>query len=152
MEIILYITKDDPRHVTKTFLLGSKTYNLAYATHALDLLKPEIELSDTGLESFNYMKITDLNRYYFIKPELTANGFYRLNAKCDVLMSHATQIRKENGIIGRSSNVYNTFLTDALYNSLCYRRVQTLLFDKTPFSTSGNGYYLTATGGTPNNP
>lgn len=149
MNITLYQTNDDPRHIVKTFTATTKSYSLAYATHELDLLSPEIQIADTGVESFNYMYIQDLGRYYFIHPVLTANGYYKLNARCDVLMSHSTQIKKESGILKRSSSVFNTFLSDDLYNSLCYRRVQTLLFDKTPFSTSGNGYYLTVTGGNP---
>lgn len=152
MEITLYKTNSEKNAVTKTWSTAPadiKTYSLSYATGQLDVLDPDIKIADTGLEAFNYAYIQDLGRYYFIKPTISANGFYSLNAHCDVLMSHATQLRKEVGILARSADVFNTFLTDQIYNSLVYRRVQTLYFDKEPFSASGNGYYLTVTGGTP---
>jgi len=152
MVIYLYKTTSEKNAISKTWSTASgdiKTYSLSYAVGEMDLLNPDIMISDTNLEVFNYAYIPDLNRYYFIKPTITATGYYKLNAHCDVLMSHAVQLRKEVGILARSSDVYNTFLTDQIYNSLVYRRVQTLLFSSTPFSTSGNGYYLTVTGGNP---
>lgn len=147
MNITLYQTNEDPRHITKTFSATTKSYSLAYSTHELDLLKPEIYLADTGLENYNYMYIQDLGRYYFIHPELTANGYYSLNAKCDVLMSHATAIRGNAGILDRSNNVFTRYLTDPEYQMKVYRRIQTVPFSTTPFSTSGDRYYLIATGG-----
>lgn len=152
MQITLYKCLSEKNVINKIWSTASadiKTYNTSYATGSLDVLNPRILLTDSSVQDFNYMYISELDRYYFIRPTITANGFYDLNAHVDVLMSHATQLKKEVGILARSEDVFNTFLTDQLYNSLVYRRVQTLLFDKTPFSTSGNGYYLTVTGGTP---
>ena len=147
MEIRLYKTNDDPRHITKTFSGTVKTYNLAYATHELDLLKPDIQISDLGLSEFNYMYIPELSRYYFIHPVITANGFYTLNARCDVLMSHANAIKAQSGILERSETIYNTYLTDEAYKSLVYRRTQTIPFPGHPFTTQNGGYYLITTGG-----
>lgn len=152
MEIKLLKMTSEPKAITKTWSTASadiKTYSTSYAVNELDVMNPRIVLADSDVENYNYMYIAALGRYYYIRPTITAEGYYTLNAHCDVLMSHATQIRKEVGILARSSDIYNTFLTDEIYNSLVYRRVQTLLFDKTPFSTSGNGYYLTVTGGNP---
>lgn len=147
MIIYLYKITDDPRHITKRLSETVKTYNLAYATHELDLLKPEIQISDLGLSQFNYMYIPDLARYYYIHPVIMANGFYTLNARCDVLMSHAVAIRSNEGILDRSNNVFTRYLTDPEYEMKVFRRVQTVPFSTTPFDTSADRFYLTCTGG-----
>lgn len=150
MEIQLKKTTSDPRSITKSFVAGdanTKTYQTSYAVNALDVMQPEIYLSDTGLEAFNYMYIPALNRYYFIRPTITANGYYKLNARCDVLMSHATEIRKQSGILARSNTIYTRYLTDPEYRMKVYRRVQTIPFSASPFTTSADAYYLTANGG-----
>lgn len=146
MKITLYKTNSNPKAITKT-LTDSLVFDDCNSIRSLDVLHPDIVLSGTDLEKYNYAYIDDLNRYYFIKPEITASGMYDLHAKCDVLMSHDAAIRLQSGILSRSETMFNTYLSDAAFNSLCYRRVQTILFSTDPFSTSGNGYYLVANGG-----
>lgn len=146
MQIKLYKTNSPAVAITKN-LTAELVFSDCTARAPVDLLRPEITLVATGLEGYNYMYIPELGRYYFIHPVMTRNGLFTLNARCDVLMSHAAQIRAQSGILERSETVYNTYLTDKVFNMLSYRRVQTILFSGNPFSTAGNGYYLTTTGG-----
>ena len=150
MQIVLYKSHSEKNALTKTWSTTSgdiKTYNTAYAVDQVDLLAPDITLADTGLEAFNYMHIPELNRWYYIKPVITATGYYRLNAHCDVLMSHAAAIRAQSGILARSETVFNTYLSDRVFNALVYRRTQTIPFPGHPFTTSSGGYFLATTGG-----
>lgn len=145
MQIKLYKTNSPAVAITKS-LTAELVFSDCTARAPVDLLRPEIVLSATGLEGYNYMYIPELGRYYFIHPVMTRNGLFTLNARCDVLMSHAAQIRAQSGILERSETVFNTYLTDRVFNMLSYRRTQTIAFPKTPFNSSG-GYYLTTTGG-----
>lgn len=146
MQIKLYKTNSPAAAVTK-ILTSELVFSDCTARSPVDLLRPEIVLSAAGLEGYNYMYIPELQRYYFIHPVMTRNGLFSLNARCDVLMSHATQIRAQSGILERSENVFNTYLTDRVFNMLAYRRTQTIPFPGHPFTTSNGGYYLATTGG-----
>lgn len=145
MQIKLYKTNSPAVAISKS-LTAELVFTDCTARAPVDLLRPEIILSATGLEGYNYMYIPELQRYYFIHPVMTRNGLFTLNARCDVLMSHATQIRAQSGILERSETVFNTYLTDRVFNMLSYRRTQTIPFPGTPFSSAG-GFYLTVTGG-----
>ena len=154
IEITLYKITEDPRKVGKTLPNTVGTY-LTFSTSWLKdmfrVLSPELTLASTdNLADYNYMKVgAPVNRVYFIYPEILRTGLWRLNAREDVLTQFATQIKAQSGILARSSTPgkYNTYLSDSFFEQLAYRRVQTLLFSETPFSTSGNGYYLTTTSG-----
>ena len=148
MIIKLYKTNSNAKAITKA-LTNELTFNDCVARAPLDLLRPSITLAAKNLEGYNFMYIPELHRYYFINPTISNNGLYSLNARVDVLMSHAALIRAQSGILARSETVFNTYLSDAMFKSLSYRRVQTILFSGDPFSTSGNGFYLATTGGTP---
>ena len=154
IESTLYKITDDPRKIGKTLPSEVGTYLTFSTTWLKDMfrvLSPELTLSSTdNLADYNYMKVgAPVNRVYFIRPEILRTGLWRLNAREDVLTQFATQIRAQAGIVARSSNRYNTYLSDSIFESLCYRRIQTIPFEYTGFTNSSNGFYLTVTGGDP---
>lgn len=148
MQIKLYKTNSPAVAITKS-LTAELVFSDCTARAPVDLLRPEITLAATGLEGYNYMYIPELGRYYFIHPVMTRNGLFSLNARCDVLMSHAAQIRAQSGILARSSSVYNTYLSDPIYLARCYRQTHTIKFPNSPFTTANNGYYLLTSGALP---
>ena len=153
IEITLYKMTDDPRKINKTLPSSSGTFltfSTSYLKDAFTVMDPELTIaSSDDLSLYNYMKVGTLNRYYFIRPTIRSNGLWALNAHEDVLQTFQSQIKGNSGIIERTEdeNIFNTYLSDDVFESLVYRRVRTILFSEDPFSTAGNGYYLTVTGG-----
>lgn len=152
--ITLYKISDDPRKITKTLPSATGTFltfSTSWIKDAFMCLDPELTLASTDdLSAYNYMHVgAPVNRYYFIKPTILKTGLWKLNAHEDVLMVFATAIKLQSGILARSSTPgkYNTYLSDQFFEQLAYRRVQTLLFSATPFSTNGGNYYLVTTSG-----
>lgn len=149
INITLYKTNSPRNKITKT-LTDSLAFESCNLLDTTDVLNPNVRLSSNNdLTAYNYMYIPATGRYYFITPVIIATGLYALNAVCDVLMSHATEIRKQAGILARSSSVYNTYLSDPIYLARCYRQTHTIKFPNSPFTTSSNGYYLLTSGALP---
>ena len=148
IQIILYKTNSPTNMISKT-LSDALTFSTCALLDTTDVRSPRVRLTGSDLSGYNYMHIPALGRYYYIKPTVISTGLWELNAAVDVLMSFSSQIRAQGGILARSENIFNTYLTDDIFQSRVYRRVQTILFSGNPFSTSGNGYYLTTTGGYP---
>lgn len=106
MLITLYRVEDDPRVVNKTLSNASLTID-AKCTDAKDILNPEfvINLAAQVSAKYNYMRIPEFNRYYFITDMAydTAQNLV-ISAHVDVLKTYADSIPSINGMITRSSN------------------------------------------------
>ena len=157
IEITLYKMTEDPRKINKTLPNTSGTYlnfSTSWLKDAFNVMDPDVTLSSSDdLTAFNYMKVgAPVNRYFFIRPEIIRTELFRLNAHEDVLQVFQAQIKQQSGILDRSETIFNTYLSDSMFDSLSYRRVQTILFTGTPFSSAGNGYYLATLGGAPASP
>ena len=153
IEITLYKMNEDPRKVSKT--LPSATgkflnFSTSWLKDQFSDMTPNVTLATSDdLLLYNYMKVgSPVNRYYFIKPTIVSTGLWSLNAHEDVLQNFATEIKSNTGIVARSENRFNTYLSDSIFEGLVYRRTCTIPFPATPFSTDSGGYYLTTTGGT----
>lgn len=82
------------------------------------------------LSRANYCHIDDLNRYYYI-TDVTADGRtgrWRLNLKCDVLMTFASGIRSLSGTVDRQQNKYNGYIPDGEYKQLAYSQITAKAF------------------------
>lgn len=150
--ITLYRITEDPRKVGKTLPSTEGSFfefSTSWLKDLFRIMTPDLTLaSNTDLTSYNYMKVgAPVNRVYFIKPEILRTGLWRLNAREDVLTQFATQIRNQSGILSRSETVFNTYLSDHVFNSLVYRRTQTIPFPGHPFTTANGAYFLVTTGG-----
>jgi hypothetical protein len=61
---------------------------------------------------FNYLYITELGRYYFVRSKSLAQQRYYVNCEVDVLMSYNAQIKDLSVIADRSSSTFNLYQTD----------------------------------------
>lgn len=151
IEIILYKMNEDPRKISKTLPSATGTF-LKFSTSWLkdqfSEMTPNVTLATSDdLTLYNYMKVgSPVNRYYFIKPTIISTGLWSLGAHEDVLQNFATEIKSNTAVLARSENLYNTFLSDDIFESLVYRRVCTIKFPKTPFSTSSGGFFVVTAG------
>lgn len=74
-------------------------------------------MHDTTAESdiltANYCYIKEFNRYYFIIDIVSVrNNLWRLNLRCDVLMSFSSEIVVTSAFVLRNEFTYNSYLVD----------------------------------------
>lgn len=98
----LYNYGGDPRVVDKTAQLGLVTSVECEFFGEYNLLNPLFKLNYSGV-NFNYIYISDLNRYYFVLNHRISNGMINaVETRVDVLMSAKTAVLNSNATIIRS--------------------------------------------------
>ena len=78
--------------------------------------EPRLKVS-TGLigQNVNYLYLTDLERYYFIRSWSMMNGHVVLDCEEDYLCSHIIDLKKNKVLVRRNTNKYNLYLDDGKY-------------------------------------
>lgn len=115
MNIVLYTNSSVPNMVTKQLTqVHSVTGTLRAGT---SMLAPTFVLTGARATlSYNYFKVTDWDRYYFLGPvEYTLEGVITISGVLDPLMSFADDIRSARAIVERQEFVYNMYLNDGNY-------------------------------------
>lgn len=144
INIKLYTISDDNRVVSKT--LGTATeFSNCTMKDKTEVVNPTVRIaSSSNLSGYNYCHIDRYNRYYYIdKIETTPDGYWLLHCRCDVLMSHKTQLLALTGTLKRSETVYNGYLNDPEYKALAYKKIVTKQF---PNAISGDCFVLMTVG------
>lgn len=119
MTIQLCINKSEPERLTKQVSVG-RTFsgNLIENT---DILSPSILLNtDANIMSYNYARIPEFNRYYFIDDIINEGAnLWRINMSVDVASTYAKGIRNQSAIISKQENsLYNKDYNDGTFNIL----------------------------------
>ena len=120
MTCTLYTNKQDKATLKKT-LSGGRGYSITFKDDNIDIINPTIIISsDIGtLNSYNYVYLPNLNRYYFIDGFTSLFGKRtELSLSVDVLMSWQSDILKMSVIADRSTNKGNKQMTDPLLPTL----------------------------------
>lgn len=100
------------------------------------ILKPIIRVrsSAAAITSYNYMYISEFNRYYFIDDIVSINnGLWEISAHVDVLQTYRQEILNQEAVIRRQQNRYNLYLNDPDFQTYNYDQLQTLYFSNTGF-------------------
>lgn len=102
------------------------------------VLKPVLLLkSSSSLSGFNYMYISDFNRYYFIDDiKSIRNDLWEVSGHVDVLETYATAILSNQAVIKRQQNNFNTYLNDPEWKVYANENVVAYKFSSTGFSKS----------------
>lgn len=110
--IVLGKTNNDNRVVDKN-IYGTKSFN-CNTREETDILNPVITIqTKTNLSNFNYARISQWHRYYFIQDiKIARDGLWELSLKVDVLKTYASAIKNMEGIVERQQNDYNLDITD----------------------------------------
>lgn len=158
MRIVVYKITDDYRKLQKTFTSSYINYDCELL-HPCSIYEPTFILnSRENLFAVNYCYVPRFERYYFVTNITTDNGGRIIfNAKCDVLMSFATQIRALRGVHVVRKNDKPTYTIDTRLPMTPNKTMETIklktgAFDagvfnlKTADSNSYN-YILTVSGG-----
>lgn len=103
MKGIFYNVNDNPTKMNKT-LLNAESRELVLL-HESDVIDFDCVVSNFN-ESFNYVYIRELNRYYFVKERrIKKNNLFELHLVCDVLYTYRNLIKNnQNEIIESSDN------------------------------------------------
>lgn len=116
MVVKLYQVSINPIVLNKT--LGTATDKTCTIKDNLNVTDPVIELDfDSSILSKNYMYISDLGRYYFIRNIEIINHVIVITGHVDVLKTYGSQIRSGNCTATRS-NFYNKNIPESLALSL----------------------------------
>ena len=156
MQVILYKNSAPPNKVNKSNNLSNNTdfHNCIFTQkNALDILHPSILLDmniDIGdVRKYNYMYIPKFSRYYFIDSISAEGGLIRIDGRCDVLMSHKTDILKSKQYILRQEKNNNSpYLDDNMLpisskhnykGDVFGRKVADVTCGRVILATTGNG-------------
>lgn len=149
MKIVLYKTADENIRVTKS--LTDSMELIGFLRGECSVLNPTIEIeTDTNITNYNYARIEDFNRYYFITDIVSVNNkFWKVSMRCDVLMTYSSDIKDLTANIKRQKTDFNLMLEDNELSIYADDRVQCFNFPHSLTPISGNQfkYYLTLIGG-----
>ena len=77
-----------------------------------NMLNPTIIISSLMSKNFNYVYISDTDRYYYVNDMTYSQQRTFINLSVDVLMSFNSEIKALNVIANRSSSYYNVYQKD----------------------------------------
>ena len=111
--LIFCYSLDSERNVVNKTLYLVDIIN-GYFRNGVNIKNPVITIQDYKLKNtFNYVYIYALNRYYFVQNiEVTTKNMTALALAEDVLMSHKDLILEQYGLISRNENDFNSYLPD----------------------------------------
>jgi hypothetical protein len=120
--------KSDERYMNKAL-------ELKYDNIPIEILNPSsieeptIKVS-TGLigQNVNYVWLSDLERYYFIRSWNFENGYITLICEEDYLYSHKNEIYRQNVIVSRNETLFDRYLEDDRIKVRNYDCIRTLQF------------------------
>lgn len=110
MDIVLYNNNSENNKVGKDL---TEAYTLTGALRDItNIINPIITI-ESDPRDYNYLYISDFNRYYFItKIESIRTGLWRIYASIDVLESFKTEIKNLTAIIDKQKIVGNQYKDD----------------------------------------
>lgn len=113
-----------------------------------NLLAPVVKLYDiTGTPGFNYAKIADLSRYYFITSWSYDGGFWYASLACDVLASWKSDIGAQTLYVTRSASSYDEYIIDSEYPATGQCTILEGTASGEPFGSTSGCYIVGIVGG-----
>ena len=144
MQIDLFTCNAERNRVTKNqYLLNRFTLDGAFrkTTSALDI-EVDVEKTNPVIYKYNYMYISEFNRYYFITDIVSVRtNIWTIKATVDVLMSFRDDILKSPAIVDKIENEIdaNLYLDDGSFvmDSRKYNEIKEF-----PNGFNDNGAYI----------
>lgn len=149
MNVTFYMVTDDTRVIRKN--LGQPMLNVNAAVYSTcSIMTPSLLLDyHSNIVNSNYFYIPTWNRYYWItEVQAMAGGRCTVSGTEDVLMGNADEIMNIVAYRVRSEKQKTKLAVDNAYPSLITTNVNTIHFDKSPFSANNTfQYVMTVKGG-----
>ena len=95
MKADFYYNKSDPNYIVKSISPMLSNITIDYIEDN-NLVKPVFKMQGTyaiGKKDINYVRVRELDRYYFIDEIVYAQQYVELHCKVDVLMSFQSRIK-----------------------------------------------------------
>ena len=128
MQAIYYKNTSDERYVNKKIAELGRTNNF-YFKDDTNITSPTFKVSDSNIsEDCNYIYVSDVNRYYYIRNKIYSKQCIYLECEVDVLMSFKDAILKQKCIVRRNQYLFNTYQKDEKIKLYEYDAVRTLKF------------------------
>lgn len=119
MRVVLGYTTSEKMKVNKSFT-AQHTYEVIFNDDDyFSITSPQVKIklsNITTITNCNYMRIPDLNRYYYITDITSAGGIAIIRGEVDVLKSYQSDILSSSQLVVRSQKKSNErpLLADSL--------------------------------------
>ena len=111
--VSLYNSSAESNVVDKTSYITSAGSLNGTFRGEVSMTTPSINFYSNATPSFNYVYIPKFSRYYYVTAITNiSNTLWRIDLKCDVLMSFKNDILNLYCVIARQENAYNDNLID----------------------------------------
>lgn len=112
------------------------------------ILRPVIEiLTNQSIYTYNYMYISEFERYYFIDDIVSVhNNKWEVSGHVDVLETYKNSILNQQAVIKRQEKLFNLYLDDPEFKTYNKERVQTKRFSGPSGWTKNLHYVLVVNG------
>lgn len=128
MQAIYYKNLSDERYVNKRINELGRSTNF-YFKDDTNITHPTFKVSDSNIsEGCNYLYVSDVNRYYFIRNKIYSKQCIYLECDVDVLMSFKSNILKQKCLIKRNEYLFNLYQNDEKMKLYSYEAVRTVQF------------------------
>lgn len=100
-----------------------------YLVEGTSLVDPDILIESATAPTGNYMYIPEFGRCYYMKsPESVKTNLWKVHGHVDVLTTYGAQIKANDAVIARNSNVFNLYLEDSRYKAYSDPHIITRVF------------------------
>ena len=104
MEVLFYYNKSDNRTINKSIVPQRGVSFEGIPRDDLDIMNPVIRFESDEILRYNYARIPELQRYYYIKDRtIFREGVWDITFDVDVLMSFRNDILHLNAIVDKQS-------------------------------------------------
>lgn len=116
-------------------------------TPSENVISPKIRVQTGRIgKATNYVWISELKRFYYIRDWEMNNGYITMNLQIDVLMSYSKELMSSHCMIKRNEFSYSSYLPDDKLKIYAPSRVKIDKF-KSPFSKDKQIFYLALVSG-----
>lgn len=111
MTITTYVNDSEEHVLDKSITKVSENISVVLKDDT-NMIMPTIITSNSISHNFNYIYISEFDRYYYVKNMTYSQQRYYIECAVDVLMSFNSDIKDLEVIANRSSSDYNVYQKD----------------------------------------
>ena len=142
MYITTYVNASDEHVLDKTVTKVHDNINVVLKDDT-NMINPVIIVSGSLAPSYNYVYLTDFNRYYYVRDITYSQQRYYIALEVDVLMSFNAAIKSLEVIANRSSSRFNVYQPD---NSIPFLQRNIIATQKFPAGFGSESLILAVNG------
>ena len=148
MNATFYNNKSDERYLEKNITqIGSTNIEIVDDT---SIVKPIIKFRNRDIYlTANYVYLTDLRRYYFIRTVELSQGYAYMYCEEDVLYTYKDKLKQKAVVVSRQENEYNLYQVDNKTKLLNYSGIKIKEFPS-GFESNKQEFIMCVVGNTTN--